>query len=421
MLEKVLLFGGTFFFFCQILPAAVDFFSVLFYNVSYNRNKAKGNVIMVLYVFLLVFGILYSLYFYRFFRRAAEAFCVDATRKPIKIGIAAASVLVGIVGCNPMNTPGLVVAHLCLFSLFASFLNFCIQKINRNRHPLKLWKKLYLSGILPVAATAALMIFGFWNMFHVAETRYQITTRKEIRPEGYRIVLIADVHAGVSLDIGEIQAICDEISAQEPDIVVLCGDIVDNNTDPGLMKEAFAAFGSIDSEFGVYYVYGNHDRPMRLLKSGFTLEELHAAITGSAIQILKDEALTLNGEITLIGREDALVQSSGGGRKDIFELTENTDKNTYLITLDHQPKDYENNASAGVDLILSGHTHGGQIWPLNYILEMLPVNDALYGFIRVNDTTRAIVTSGFAGWAYPIKTAAPAEYVIIDVNGEISQ
>ncbi|MGM9601312.1 MAG: metallophosphoesterase [Faecousia sp.] len=373
---------------------------------------------MVLYVFPLVFGILYTLYFYRFFRRAAEAFCVDVTQKPIKMGIAAASVLVGSIGCNPMNTSGLVVAHLCLFSLFASFLNFCIQKINRNRHPLKLWKKLYLSGILPVAATAALMIFGFWNMFHVAETRYQITTRKEIRPEGYRIVLIADVHAGVSLDVEGIQAICDEISEQEPDIVVLCGDIVDNHTDSGLLKEVFAAFGSIDSEFGVYYVYGNHDRPMRLLKSGFTLEEINEAITDSGIQILKDEVVTLNNEITIIGREDAFAQASGNGRKDIFQLVENADKKTYLITLDHQPNDYQNNAAAGVDLMLSGHTHGGQIWPLNYILEMLPVNDALYGNIRVNDTTRAIVTSGFAGWAYPIKTAAPAEYVIIDVNVE---
>ena len=85
------------------------------------------------------------------------------------------------------------------------------------------------------------------------------------------------------------------------------------------------------------------------------------------------------------------------------------------MVLDQQPNQYAENVAAGTDLVLSGHTHGGQIFPLDLVMEIIPFNDGIYGYYELSEQTGAIVTSGFAGWEFPIKTAAPAEYVVIDL------
>ena len=96
---------------------------------------------------------------------------------------------------------------------------------------------------------------------------------------------------------------------------------------------------------------------------------------------------------------------------------EGVDKDDFILVLDHQPKEYKENEANGTDLLLSGHTHGGQIWPGNIIFNILKFDDAVYGeTVGENGSFRAFVTSGVAGWGYPVKTAAPAEYVIIDIT-----
>ena len=79
-------------------------------------------------------------------------------------------------------------------------------------------------------------------------------------------------------------------------------------------------------------------------------------------------------------------------------------------------KEYKENAKAGTDLLLSGHTHGGQIWPTNYINAYISSNEAVYGETRIDSNSSAIVSSGLAGWGFPIKTAGKSEYVIIDIK-----
>ena len=89
----------------------------------------------------------------------------------------------------------------------------------------------------------------------------------------------------------------------------------------------------------------------------------------------------------------------------------------YILILDHQPQEYKENGEFGTDLLLSGHTHAGQLWPLNYLLELVPYNDGTYGLTKIKNTT-AIITSGISGWGFPYKTSADSEYVIIDIKPE---
>ena len=99
------------------------------------------------------------------------------------------------------------------------------------------------------------------------------------------------------------------------------------------------------------------------------------------------------------------------------KLTENLDTSKYSIVLDHQPHDYDNQAAAKVDLVLSGHTHGGQFFPINYVGEWSGENDKTYG-LETRDVTNFIVTSGISDWAIKFKTGCKSEYVVIDIEGK---
>lgn len=154
---------------------------------------------------------------------------------------------------------------------------------------------------------------------------------------------------------------------------------------------------------------------MSLLASGFTAEELERTIELNNITILQDDVVRINGDLVLIGREDAGMGRRNGGRLSVEELLADVNSDAFLLMLDHQPNQYKENAEAGIDLILSGHTHAGQFFPLNWVYEVIKLDDAVYGHYEI-EKMQAIVTSGFADWNYPVKTAGPAEYIVVDIK-----
>ena len=116
----------------------------------------------------------------------------------------------------------------------------------------------------------------------------------------------------------------------------------------------------------------------------------------------------------LFRSEDAAYEGENV-RTPIAELVKDVDPTDFILALDHQPRQYKENAAAGVDLLLSGHTHGGQIFPADILFDLFDINEAVYGLTHIDETAQAFVTSGFAGWGFPFKTCAPAEYVLIDI------
>ena len=114
-----------------------------------------------------------------------------------------------------------------------------------------------------------------------------------------------------------------------------------------------------------------------------------------------------------MGRADA----SNRGRKSIEDLTKDIDPGKYIIVLNHQPTDYDNEAASNVDLVLSGHTHGGQFFPMTLFGNSFGGNDRAYGHEKRNGTD-FIVTSGIADWELKFKTGTKSEYVVINVKGE---
>lgn len=359
---------------------------------------------------LIIIGLAFYIHF--IVKRTFAAFGLDVKRRWVKLLSICLSIVSGLLCANPMSFFVIVVLHVLAFYACLQLLGFVLHKTVGNRRFLSRRKIVLESALIPMALTVLVLLAGYINLHSVEKTHYTVYTDKDIRQEGYRVALIADVHFGVSLDEKELLEKCKEISREEPDIVILCGDIVDNSTAIEEMYVVFSALGSIESKFGIYYVYGNHDRPMSMIKSGFTKEELEEVILSNGITVLKDDVTALTDDFTIVGREDRSVK----GRAALAELMGRVDQTDFVLTLDHQPSEYLENGKQGTDLLLSGHTHGGQLFPINYLQKWIPFNDGVYGRYDIDSDTVAIITSGFGTWSYPSKTAGPAEYVIIDIK-----
>lgn len=164
----------------------------------------------------------------------------------------------------------------------------------------------------------------------------------------------------------------------------------------------------------VYYVFGNHDRGYYAAeRRGYDEQRLVDELIKNNVKVLKDDVVYITDDVVLIGRDDA----SARHRRNIADLVSDIPSDKYMIVLNHQPNDYDNEAAANVDLVLSGHTHGGQLFPATHVGEWIGANDATYGYSK-RDNTDFIVTSGISDWEIKFKTGCASEYVIIDINKE---
>lgn len=376
---------------------------------------------MILFgVGILGFVLLIAWECYAFFIKFAKTLGLDVKKRTVRLF----SVLTGIVLLvlsSVLCTGGIVWwIYMLIAAFIVDILYIFIKKCVGKKECSVGWiEKIHGFGIVPILAASILVGFGYYNMMHVVETEYVVTTEKTLNNQGsgqYRVALLADWHYGVAGGMNEVTSVCERVSEKKPDVIILCGDLVDENTTKGEMEELFQQIGNMKSKYGIFYVYGNHDRQRYKENPAFSEMELADNITSAGITILQDEIVSVTDHFTLVGREDVSYRGRQG-RKSLKELFSEVDKNDFLMVLDHQPTDYSENLENGTDLLLSGHTHGGQLWPGNLIFEWFHINDAVYGKTTWNDNAlQAIVSSGVAGWQFHIKNCAPAEYVIIDIK-----
>ena len=263
--------------------------------------------------------------------------------------------------------------------------------------------------------TAAVLGAGWFFAHHVFETDYRFETEKSLNGKPLRIVMFADSHLSTTLSGEQFAEAVERMQAAEPDMVCICGDFADDETTTEDMLAACQALGSLQTTYGVFFCWGNHDRGYYNHR-GFTADEMRAALEENGVTVLADHGCVIDDRIAVIGRLDAYMPD----RIPISDYTGilNADSllngDCYTIVLDHQPNDYAAEAEAGVDLVLSGHTHGGHIWPAGLIGLLIGANDRVYG-TEQRGNTQFVVTSGISGWSIPFKTGAISEYCVIDV------
>jgi len=219
------------------------------------------------------------------------------------------------------------------------------------------------------------------------------------------IVMASDVHLGTIAGSARLKMVVDRANALEPDIVLLPGDIVDESVTAGEEEEMTSVFQKIRAPLGVFSVPGNHE-----YYGG--LERNLAYLRKWGVRVLEDEAVLVAGSFIIIGRRDPTALGRGERRMTIGEIMERggVDQRLPLILLDHQPIRLGDAEQAGIDLQLSGHTHAGQLFPLNLI------NKAIYeqnwGSL-VKGKTHYYVSSGVGTWGPPVRTGSVPEILRI--------
>ena len=301
---------------------------------------------------------------------------------------------------NMMNSV-IVFLHLIVAFFLFGLLDALTARLRGKPFPF------YAQGWAALAATAFYLTVG-WHLCHrVWQTGYTLSTEKPI--EAVRIALIADAHIGTTFDGGGMAGHLETIMAQNPDVILIAGDFVDDGTTRRDMLRACEALGAVRPKYGVWFAYGNHDEGY-FRNRGFTIADLTGALEKNGVGVLGDRT-AVAGPLFLAGRLDV----SRSPRKAVSELLREAPSDKYTVVIDHEPTDYENESETSADLVVSGHTHGGQLFPINRAGEWLKLNDRTYGHEKRNGTD-FIVTSGISDWAVKFKTGTQSEYVIIDVK-----
>jgi uncharacterized protein len=225
--------------------------------------------------------------------------------------------------------------------------------------------------------------------------------------QSLRLVVASDIHLGTIIGQRRLARIIDQINELQPDLVLLAGDVVDEDLGPVIRENLGETLLSIRARQGVYGITGNHE-----YIGG--AEKACAYLEAHGIKMLRDTSVEIEGGIHLAGRQDrSSAQFGGRPRKSLDAVLAGVDRRTPIILMDHQPFDLHEAVDQGVDLQVSGHTHHGQLWPFNFITSA--VYEVSWGYLQ-KGLTHFYVSSGVGTWGPPVRTGNRPEIVEITLH-----
>jgi len=268
----------------------------------------------------------------------------------------------------------------------------------------------WYSGGLVLLLTVSLISLGALGANSIAYTHYQVSLPC-LAPESLTIVLISDTHLGGYGNFeSRLPGVVRSINAMNPDLVCIVGDIFNDNFSYVRQPQAVAAlFREIQATYGVFASLGNHD-------GGSSLPQMLEFLAASNIQVLKDEYQIIAERIALVGRLDArpIGGALGLERGDMSQAITTLSAAYTVLVLEHNPRHLGEYGSE-VALLLSGHTHGGQIFPINLVTRAM--YQVAYGHWQPPaGAPQVIVTSGASTWGPPLRLGSRSEIVRIEVN-----
>ena len=269
------------------------------------------------------------------------------------------------------------------------------------------------------------LVCGFttatYGMFHAQEIqvrRYDIAVDKP--GKDMTVVFVADLHLSVNSELSTTVKMVDLINRENPDLVLVGGDIFTSSYEALFDPQYYSsALSNIRSRLGVYGVYGNHDVdepllggfPMAPLSEAFRTPRMEQFMKDSGFTMLSDETVLIDGFLQLIGRVDGEKAGDGtNNRMSAAELLKGIDRAKPVLVLEHEPREYRELKEAGADVVLSGHTHNGQLFPGNLIVPLF--NENGWGY-KVVDGLQTLVTAGIGYYGPPIRVGTDSEISVI--------
>jgi predicted MPP superfamily phosphohydrolase len=250
--------------------------------------------------------------------------------------------------------------------------------------------------------TVCLLTYGYFNYKHPDINHLDITLDKPLQGQPMKIVAISDVHLGNGTRKPQLQKFVEMINAQEPDLIIIGGDLIDNSIIPLYQQKMVEELNQLKAPMGIYLAPGNHE-----YISG--MEACEQFLKGTPIRLLRDSIVTLPNGLQLIGRDDR----SNRRRLPISELMKQADSTKPTLLIDHQPYEVAKKDSLGIDIQFSGHTHRGQVWPLSLLVDNM--YEQSHGYRRWTNS-HVYVSSGLSLWGPPFRIGTKSDMLVMMVR-----
>ncbi|MDT8339208.1 MAG: metallophosphoesterase [Sulfurimonas sp.] len=294
-----------------------------------------------------------------------------------------------------------------LFLLFWSAVVYDISRLLLSFAPISQHRRNFLKKSLDVtsmAAAATLTLKSIYNAKFVEVQKVTIEIKNLKKP--YKILQLSDIHIGGLIDKSFIEEIVQKANALNPDIVVITGDLID--VDVLAAKETLMELAKLNSKFGTYYIVGNHEY-------FHNVEKIISAVKSLGIRVLENENLYIgeDGEgFNLAGVYDIFGYRAKKYMPNLQKAIKNT-KDVPTLLLAHQPR-FIYEVTGGVDLMLSGHTHGGQLYPFKFLVQLQ--QPYVSGLHRHNENLQIYVNKGTGFWGPPMRLGASSEITEIIIT-----
>ncbi|ASW43056.1 metallophosphoesterase [Clostridium isatidis] len=282
--------------------------------------------------------------------------------------------------------------------------------LGENKFEFFTYRNFYIYAIIIFFTLYAILaLTGTFNASFSKIKNYEIIIDKYIK-EPINIVMISDIHLGNIIRNKRLKKMVQTVNSLNPDIIAIAGDIVDSNITPFTERNMAEEFSHLKSKYGTYAVLGNHDLMTK------SIDKIIKILSENKVTVLRDDAILIDNSFYIIGRDDITIKLyTKKNRKPLIDITKNLDNSKPLILIDHNPKDIKESYNANIDLQLSGHTHKGQISPLNFVTKRAFEID--YGHLQKNNFN-VIVSSGYGTWGPPIRLGSKSEIVVIKLKGK---
>lgn len=247
------------------------------------------------------------------------------------------------------------------------------------------------------------MIHGSYRFWNPVVTEFDVVVDKKSPVKDLKVAMVADVHIGYLINRDILRMYVDKIMEQKPDVILLVGDIIDYNMNPVEEEQMQEEFLRLKAPYGVYASTGNHEYRLN------AEEKIKWLSQSAGLTVLRDSSVLVNNAFYIVGRED----DKAPNRKALTDIMKTVDKNLPVIVMNHEPRRLSEEAEAGADLALYGHTHNGQLFPYNILINL--IYEVGYGY-KKKDNTNIYVTSGLglSGPQYRIGTLS--EIVVINMK-----
>ncbi|MFV0392620.1 MAG: metallophosphoesterase [Paludibacteraceae bacterium] len=287
--------------------------------------------------------------------------------------------------------------------LFFAFLLVDVVRIaNHFFHFTPNFEKLrFWASLIVVSLVTIMMIIGHIKFNHPQVVHLNIESSKPLQNKLLKIVAVSDIHIGTSIDKSRLAKYVTLINAQQPDLVLIAGDLIDRAIKPVIDQDMDEELRQIVAPLGVYAVYGNHEY------YGEDKNKTADFYKRSNITVLHDSVALIRDEIYVIGR----VDRTDSKRASLESFIEDLDGINPRILLDHQPYNLQDAENNRIDLQFSGHTHNGQMFPGNLIVKK--IFEQGYGYLKKGDT-HYYVSSGLGLWGPQYRIGTQSELVVVD-------